>query len=283
MANRNSLNIRRIGQPKDFWGDAYHSLQDMSWPTVLSLFFLAFLTLNTLFAGLYSLGGDCIQGAEKGSFLSLFFFSVQSFTTIGYGNLSPQTNYANILVTLEAFTGMFCTALMTGLIFAKFSLPKTRVLFSKNILFSPRDGKRSLVFRVANGRGNAIVSAKIEVTLLIDDMTEEGEKVRRIIPLKVKNQKMPVLTLSITMVHVIDETSPLWEQDLETLRERHPIIVVTVVGIDNVISQNVHAQHFYQYAEMREGEGFKDVLSSETHQGELRYVMDYTRFHDYHS
>ena len=280
MNNRSTLNVKRIGQPKDILGDAYHSLHGMSWPLVLTLFFSSFLIINLVFATLYNLGGDCIKGSD-GSFLSYFFFSVQSFTTIGYGHLSPQGNYANVLVTLEAYTGMFCTALMTGIIFSKFSRPDTRVLFSNNALITTRDGRKSLIFRLANGRGNGIVDAEIKATLLIDDSTSEGEEVRRIIPLPLKVDRMPLLSLSLTAVHLIDESSPLFEQDLDALADANALIAVTVTGVDNLIWQSVHAQHFYRFDDLRLGEGFADVLSSKFRDGELLYTMDYTNFHKY--
>lgn len=280
MRKYDSLNVKRIGQPKDLLGDAYHSLHGMSWAVVLTLFFGSFLIINLIFATLYNFGGDCIKGSD-GSFLSYFFFSVQSFTTIGYGHLSPQSNYANVLVTLEAYTGLFCTALMTGIIFSKFSRPDTRVLFSNNALIATRDRKRSLIFRLANGRGNGIVDAEIKATLLIDDSTSEGEEVRRIIPLQLKVDKMPLLSLSLTAVHPIDESSPLFEQDLDSLAEARALIIVTVIGVDNLIWQHVHAQHFYRFDDLRLGEGFKDILTSRFRDGEILYTMDYNNFHNF--
>lgn len=161
------INIVRIGAPNSLVGDLYHFLLIASWPRLLALFVLSYLGANAVFAGLYVLGGDSIEGARPGSFADAFFFSVQTMATIGYGHLVPRTLWAQVLVTAESFVGLMGLALATGMVFAKFSRPTARVLFSRSAVITARDGVPCLMFRMANQRGNQIVEARIHVVLAL--------------------------------------------------------------------------------------------------------------------
>ena len=160
-------------------GDLYHLLVDSPWPRLLGIIATLFLIVNALFAFAYLAGGDGIENARPGSFIDAFFFSVQTMGTIGYGRLAPGTVWSNLLVTVEVITGVLGLAMVTGLVFAKFSRPTARVVFSQRAVVTPHDGVPSLMFRMANARGNRIVEARVRAVLARDETTAEGETMRR--------------------------------------------------------------------------------------------------------
>ena len=278
--NGRSLPVRRLGQPRAPISDLYHNILLMRWRSLFLLLLLIFLSINVLFAGLYSLSAGCVRGEGPLSFSDLFFFSVQSFSTIGYGVMSPHTTYAHILVTCEAFLGLVTTGLIAGVIFSKFAVPTTRVLFADKALLAERDGFNCLLFRLANGRGNAIVSVKVQATLIITDTTTEGEFTRRLLDLKLTTCGTPILTLSFTGVHRIVEESPLYGVSEQDLAERDAIVAVTLTGIDETLGQTVHAQYFYRAGDLLSGHRFTDILKLQRDGDRFFYEMDYRKFND---
>ena len=175
--------------------DAYHSWLAASWTRALALVVIAYLAINLLFALLYlALGG--VENARPGSFADAFFFSVQTIATIGYGKLAPVSLAAHLLVTIESFCGITGLALMTGLMFAKFARPSARVLWSEVAVVAVMDGVPSLMFRVANARGNQVVEAQLRLGMLRSEVTPEGERIRRQHDLKLVRPNSAVFALS---------------------------------------------------------------------------------------
>ncbi|MBW4619474.1 MAG: ATP-sensitive inward rectifier potassium channel 10 [Cyanosarcina radialis HA8281-LM2] len=268
----------RKGLPRFSWSDLYHLLLTLSWTTFLLLVSLLYLISNTLFAIAYLAGGDCIQNARPGSFTDAFFFSVQTMATIGYGSMFPQTDYANAIVTVEALVGLLGVAMVTGLAFARFSMPSARVLFSRVAIIAPYDRVQTLMFRVANERRNLIVEAQMTVTLVRNEVTAEGQFMRRFHDLPLVRQRTPVFAFTWTVMHPIDPRSPLYGMTPETIAEQEAEIVVTMTGIDETVSQIVHSRHSYTAQEIMWNMRFVDILSR-TPEG--RRAIDYTRFHDF--
>ena len=165
MARRPSifLGVERRNIRRAPLADLYHNLIARSWGRLLGLVASVYIVANLMFACLYTVGGDCIAGASV--FKDRFFFSVQTLSTIGYGTMAPKTTYAHILVTVQAFSGTLFLALVTGLVFAKFSRPTARVMWSKKVVFVERNGKRQLQFRMANERANQVVEAQLRVAM----------------------------------------------------------------------------------------------------------------------
>jgi inward rectifier potassium channel len=271
------INIVRTGAPNSFVGDLYHFLLITSWLRLLALFVLSYLAANAVFAGLYVLGGDSIEGARPGSFADAFFFSVQTMATIGYGKMVPRTLWAHTLVTVESFVGLMGLALATGMIFAKFSRPTARVLFSRHAVITTRDGVPCLMFRMANQRGNQIVEARIHVVLARNETTLEGESLRRLYDLEMMRAQNALFALSWTAIHPLIEDSPLHRATPESLAADEAEIIVSLTGLDETFSQTVHARHSYVADEIAWGARFVDILSR-TPDGRRR--VDYTRFHD---
>ncbi|HEY6299857.1 MAG TPA: ion channel [Candidatus Binatus sp.] len=264
------------GAPTGAFEDLYHFLVTSSWPALIGLIAAAFTIANLLFATGYYLDQG-IENARTGSFADMFFFSVQTMATIGYGKMEPVTIFSNILVSVEALTGLLALALMTGLVFSKFSRPTARVRFSRYVVIGPRDGTPSLMIRAANLRANRIVEAEIHVVLARQEVTVEGDTVRRLYDFPMTRSRSAMFALSWTAVHRIVEGSPLFGQTRESLADCAPEIIVSIIGLDETFSQTVHARHTYELDEIVWGARFADVLV--LHPDGSRSV-DYTRFDD---
>ncbi len=270
-------NVVRVGAREAPLADLYHRLMEARWRWLLGTILVAYLALNTLFAGIYLLGGDCVENAQPGSFRDMFFFSVQTMATIGYGKMVPRTTWANVWVSVEALCGIVGTAMATGLMFAKFSRATARVLFSRCAVVSRRDGVESLMFRMANERGNQIAEATVRLVMSRSEVTPEGERVRRFYDLPLARDRNAAFTLSWTVIHPITRASPLHDGTRESLAESATIFIVTVMGMDDTSGQTIHARHVYNPEDLRWGERFVDIIT-ELPDGGRR--IDYTRFHD---
>lgn len=266
----------RLGTPVEHRSDLYALLMGGSWARLSGAIALAYLVLNAVFAGLYLLEDGAIQNAAPGSFADAFFFSVQTFATIGYGGMTPRTPYANALVTVEAAVGLLTTALATGLMVAKAARPRSAALFSDCMVVTPRNGVPTLMFRVGNARGNDIVDASITVVALLEELTAEGEHMRRLVDVPLARSRTPIFGLTWTVVHPLDDSSPLRDADF-TGAGHLVTFIVTLTGHDGTYGQTTYARRFYAPADVRVGHRFVDVMSQLP---DGRMVIDYARFHD---
>ncbi len=264
------------GAPTRALDDLYHYLVTASWPALIGIIALAFLIANLVFAVGYYLDGG-VENARYRSFADMFFFSVQTMATIGYGKLVPVTLFSNILVSIEALIGLLALALMTGLVFAKFSRPTARVRFSRYVVVGPRDGTTSLMIRMANMRANRIVEANIHVVLARNETTVEGESIRRFYDLTMTRNRSAMFALSWTAVHRIVEGSPLFGQTHDSLANGRSEIVVSITGLDETFSQTIHARHTYEVDEIMWGARFADVLILDS---DGSRSIDYSHFDD---
>ncbi|MBD2386867.1 ion channel [Cylindrospermum sp. FACHB-282] len=271
------LEIMGMGAWYSYWRDPYHLLLTLPWSGFLCLICIFYVTINAVFALAYWVGGDCIANARPGSFLDAFFFSVQTLASIGYGAMYPKTTYANIIVTIEAMIGVMGIAMLTGLAFARFSRPTARVIFSRVTLITVYEGMPTLTFRTANQRRNMILEAQMRLYLMRDEVTAEGQFMRRIYDLKLLRNQTPSFTLSWSVMHVIDQSSPLYGMTPESLIQTNTMLIASVSGIDETVSQVVHARHSYGADEILWNHQFVDIMH-QTPDGH-RYV-DYQYFHD---
>ncbi len=276
VSNRR-YDVVRKGLSHTKWRDYYHLLLTLDWPQFFVLTVASYVASNTVFALLYLAGGDCIKNARPGSFLDAFFFSVQTMATIGYGSMYPSTDYANLLVSIEALVGLLGVAMGTGLMFARFSRPTARVLFSGVAVIAPHNGVPALMLRVANERRNQILEAQIGVSLLRDEVTAEGNFMRRFYDLKLLRSQTRSFALSWMVIHEIDENSPLYGVTPELMAQTETDIVVTITGIDETASQTVHARHYYMTEEILWNMRFVDIF---TKKSDGRRMLDFHRFHD---
>jgi inward rectifier potassium channel len=254
--------------------DLYHYLVRSPWPILLMLVLGAFTAANALFALAYWLDGG-VQGSRPDSYTDMFFFSVQTMSTIGYGVLHPTTFFSNALASLEALMGLVGLAVMTGLVFAKFSLPTARVRFSRYAVVSRRDGVPSLMFRMANLRESNILEAQIHLVFSRVEVTAEGERLRRFYDLRLQRERSALFTLSWTAVHQILPDSPLSGETPESFRDSGVMIVVSLTGLEQTFSQTVNARQFYGAEDILWGKRLADIT---VFRGEETPVLDYSRF-----
>jgi inward rectifier potassium channel len=235
-----------------------------------------YLGANAGFACLYYFAGG-VEGARPDSFLDAYFFSVQTMATIGYGRMVPVSVFANVIVTVEALFGLVGLALATGLMFAKFSQPRARVVFSKHAIIGVREGVPTLLIRLANERRTGLVEAQLRLVLVRDEVTRDGESVRRFYPVPLLRSSTAVFALSWTAVHTIDESSPLYGATPESLAAGLSDLVASLVGIDEVTAQAVHARYSWRHDDILFDHRFVDVFVRTPDGGR---ALDYSRFHD---
>jgi inward rectifier potassium channel len=266
----------RKGTPSELRKDFYAFFMAGPWSRlVLSLAFL-YVAANAFFAGLYLLEPGSIGNARPDSFADAFYFSVQTFSTIGYGALTPATTYGNLVVAAEAACGLLGAAFATGLMFAKAARPRSSTLFSRTMIVTVRNGVPCLVFRVGNARGNDIVDATISVTALREEVTQEGHHMRRQHDVRLVRERSPFFTMTWTVIHELVPGSPLHDVDWANPKDLVSI-VCTLVGHDGTYGQTTYARHIYLPEDVRVGHRFVDVMS-QLEDG--RFLIDYARFHD---
>ena len=258
--------------------DLYHSVVSMRWTAYLGFFAVAFFVVNAAFGFLYYVGDASIGGLSSASYWEYFFFSVQTLATIGYGTKFPQTMYADVLVTIEAMTGLLGLGVFAAIAFARLSIPRSRIIFSNSAVIADFDGAPTLMFRVANERKNTIIGAELALHLFIHETTKEGDSIRRIYDLPLVRNHHPLLSLTWLIFHPIVEGSPLFGQSPESLEKGDFALVATLKGLDETISQTVHANHAYRCTDIRWGHRFQDMFMEDPVTG--RSSIDLNRIHD---
>jgi inward rectifier potassium channel len=244
------------------WGirDAYHFLLGAPWWLDVSLITAAFLAANLIFACAYLVLGG-VANARPGSFGDAFFFSVQTMGTIGYGEMYPVSLPANLLVTSEAVFGLVLTALATGLVFAKFSAVRPRLVFARRAVITPLNGVSTLMVRVGNERGNYIAEVEVHLILMRTEQTLEGRTLYRMRDLVPVRSRSPAFSRGMTIMHTIDESSPLKGDTAQSLRTSEAELIVTLVGLDGTTGQYVHARCSYLDDEILFDHHLADMLT----------------------
>jgi inward rectifier potassium channel len=265
------------GLETNFWSDFYHNAMTASWPTFFGALAAAFLSINLLFAGVFMLSGDDIANARPGSFWDLFFFSVETTSTVGYGDMHPQTVYGHSVATIENFTGMVLLAVMTGLVFSRFSRPRARLIFARNPVITIHNGAPMLKFRLANARNNFITEANAKLWVLTSNVTTEGLRLVGFQPMRLVKSENPVFALSWTLLHPVDEESHLFGLTPEEIEASEMNFIVSITGLDETSSQIVHARQTFAAQDLRFGHEFVDIHSVDDN-GTRR--VDFSKIHD---
>ena len=256
--------------------DLYFVFLQARWPVALGLLVTSYLGLNALFALLFLAFGG-VANARPGSFADAFHFSIQTMGTIGYGAMYPVSPMAHALVAAESVCGLVVTALVTGLVFAKFSRSSARIIFTRQAVISPMEGVPTLMFRISNERANMIVEAQLRVSIVRTEHTREGMVFYRMHDLALSRDRSQAFTRSWTALHPIVPGSPLHDATPRTLAEQEVEVNITIVGIDETSMQPVHARHRYLDSEILWGARHADIISEQPG-GDI--VLDMTRFHD---
>ena len=241
-----SFNIERKGHHT--W-NAYKFLVNMGWIRFFLLLIVWYLSINLCFALAYMIEGSAgIQGIDENTFLHelrhTFYFSIQTFTTVGYGEMNPVGVWSNIISVFNAFIGLMFFALATGLFFARFSMPRDDIAFAEKILVSPYNDGRALMIRFVNERDNNIVDLKARITMTWL-VKEEGLLRRKFSNLELELERIYLFPLNWTLVHIIDDESPLYKLDFDNLQESHTEFLVMIKGFDDTYGKAIHSKKSY--------------------------------------
>lgn len=258
-----TYNIKRIGGLTGI-KDIYKFLIDLSWLQFVGLAFATFIVINILFAAIYlSIGTDQLAGTSPAhsDFANAFFFSVQTLMTIGYGHISPNGIGANIASVIESFVGLMGIALMTGLIYGRFSKPSSKIAFSSNIIISPFKSGQALMFKVVNQRNSTLLNVRVKLMLIMDSKTENSSvfKEYHLLPLQI--DQIHFFPLTWTIVHEIHADSPLSEKSLNEILNRNAEVIVLIEAYDETHHQNIFERHSYAGSQWLENVRFKKNYS----------------------
>jgi inward rectifier potassium channel len=265
-----SFNIQREGSGKV---NVFKTLINMSWPKFFGYFIILYVTINFGFALLYLAGGEgSIQNLSEGNLFvkleELFYFSVQTFTTVGYGKLNPISTYANILATFNAFSGLMFFALVTGLFFSKFSTPIDHIRYSKNIIIDNYKGSHALMMRIVNELDNHIMNLNARITMSwINNENEDPRRKFAQLPLEIDS--IYLFPLNWTLVHKIDERSPLYGKSKEDLMNTKAEFIIMIHGYDRTYSKEIHSGSSYVCKDLIYGAHFNTMYESKNNQNIL--------------
>ena len=260
----------------------YHWLLTISWPRFLAFISGSYIIVNIFFAVAFLLlGPDALQsstGDFAGSpFYRAFFFSVDTFATIGYGNIIPVGAAANTLVTIEALLNIVGVALATGVIFARFSRPSARIIYSRNAIVAPYREKTALEFRIANARSSQLI--EVQVQAILTKLEQVGDStVRKFYDLSLERNRVVFFPLSWTVVHPIDPASPMWGLTHADLLKAEAELLVLLIGTDETVSQSVRSRSSYQASEIVWGAKFSNMFMRTEAEGIIG--MNLSRIHE---
>jgi inward rectifier potassium channel len=284
MMNRDgTFNVDRDGMSIIRSLSLYHWLITISWTRFMLLTVAFYFSVNFIFAGGYYLcGPDALNGTESTTFTdhywNCFFFSVETFATIGYGALNPRNAAANWLMTFEAFFGLISAAMATGLLFARFARPNAKILYSDHAVIAPFKEGKALMVRIINQRSSQLIN--IEAQMIFSWMKEkDGRRIRQYHALPLDRQKVTFFPLHWTIVHEIDEQSPLHGKNAQFLKEAETEMFVLITATDETYSQTVHSRSSYRYDEIIWGAKFRDIFEKGSRGKAIGVNMK--RIHDY--
>lgn len=269
LGREGELRFAVVDAPRRPLKDLYHHLLRGRWSVLLLLSFVTYAVTNLVFAGLYWLEDDGIEGMH--SFADALWFSVQTFSTIGYGALTPTSLWANTLVLVESFAGLLGTAMMAAVLFAKLSRPSARVVFSDYLVVQNRDGVPTLQLRIANERNNQILNAELQVAALVEERSLEGEYMRRFRKLALERERSPLFAMSWTGIHRLDEDSPLFGLTADNVTKRLVFVLVTFTGTDDTFVQTVHTRKVFMPSSICFGVRFADMIEHAEGQTRMHY------------
>ncbi len=265
------------GIVRPIFHDLFHHFMTVSWPRLFATLATFFFVFDLLFGFLYYLVPGCIANLNPPGFAGDFFFSVETLATVGYGEMHPETFYGHLIAMIEIFVGLMSLALITGLMFARFSRPQARFLFTRNGVIRTIAGKRTLMFRAANERQNVVQDASARLRMLRDEVTAEGYEIRRIVDLPLLRSEHPMFALGWTLMHIIDDASPLHSETEESLSNSKASFILSLSGTDENTGQTLMARGEYSSADIRWNSTFHDILE-EAPDGSIH--VDYSKFND---
>ncbi|MEM7367934.1 MAG: ion channel [Bacteroidota bacterium] len=285
-----SFNVRRTGT--NWWAllHPYQFLILLPWWKFWIVVFISYLLINSGFAFLYMMAGiENLTGAPMGEdgaevafgtkFAYAFFFSVQTITTVGYGSISPTGMLVNVISAFEAMVGLLGFAFASGIMYGRFSRASAKISFSENLLLAPyhKTGGNALMFRIVNRRKNQMIELELGFVLLYYKMVD-GKIRRQFFQLKLERDKVAVFPITWTIVHPIDEDSPLWKKDISFLMDSEAELLVNLKGYDDTFDKVVHIRYSYKYKDLVTGARFKPAYY---HDEDGMIVLEIDKLGDY--
>ena len=276
MMNRDgSYNIVRKGgltKMQDF----YKYMLDTSLPKFLIILLIIYIILNLFFSGVYMLIGiEQLKGIPDNQppFFSAFFFSTQTFTTVGYGSVSPGGTGAEIVAMIEAFFGLMAFAIATGLLYGRFSKPNAKIGFSENIIITPFEDTKAVMFKIVNMRDNVLLKSKVNVYLALDKEDGEHSFIKQYYQLNLEVDNIMFFPLTWTLVHKITDDSPLFGLSLDNIKKRNGEVLVLIETFDETYSQDIVKKHSYAHEDWLENVKFEGNFRP-NEKGELVLYID---------
>ncbi len=251
----------RIGATRFDFSDPYHLALTARWPAFALTVFALYGLITAVFAALYLAQPGCVANARAGSAADAFFFSIETLATVGYGEMAPATLYGHLVSSAEIVTGMAFTAIMTGLVFVRFSKPKAKIVYADDAVITRHDGQPTLMIRIGNGRPNLLTDVKVHLNALIHETTREGQTYRRVQELRLARAAIPMFPLTQTLMHGIDAQSPLAGVDAETLAVSDVRLVLSIEARDPGLAAMVYDLRTYDASQIRFGMHYADAIS----------------------
>ncbi len=240
--------------------DPYYIAVSLSWRAFFLLFLGAELTINTVFALLYLAQPGAVANARPGTFSDVFFFSLETLATVGYGVMAPATLYGHLVSGAEIVTGMIFTAIMTGLLFVRFSKPRARILYAANPVVTLHNGRPTLMLRIGNARANPLTNVRLSVHALVRQVSAEGHPQRSLVELPLVRGRLPIFAILWTLMHVIDEASPLYGMDAQAVEVENLRFFLTVAARDHGTGQEVSDLRVYAGGDIRFGMHYREAV-----------------------
>ena len=241
--------------------DPYYLAVALSWRQFLTALLALFLLVNAIFAALFWLVPGSVANARPGNPLDDFFFSIETLATVGYGEMYPATLYGHVIASTEIACGIAFTAILTGLTFVRFSRPRARFAFAANPVVAMHNGKPTLMVRIGNGRAAPLTNATAKLSVLLFETTAEGSLFRRVQELRLQRSHLPVFPLTWTLMHVLDERSPLYSYNESRAIEANLRMFLTLEARDPTLATVVYDGHTYGPEDLRFGMRYADAIS----------------------
>jgi inward rectifier potassium channel len=264
----------KIGASRYDLSDPYHIALTVRWPTFILGVAASYALINAFFALLYLAQPGCVANVRPGLAGDAFFFSIETLATVGYGVMAPATLYGHLVASAEIITGMAFTAIITGLIFVRFSKPKAKILYADTVVIGRHNGRPTLMLRIGNGRTSVLTQVQVSLTALIRETTLEGQPFRRLHELPLARSSAPIFPLLLTLMHEIDAHSPLAGLDRQGLDDSEMTLILSLEARDPELAAKVYDIKSYAAADIRPGMRYVDAVSRHR---EGHTVADLTR------
>jgi len=269
-----TVELVKRGAPRFDFRDPYHLALEMSWKQFAAAFLCVELGINIFFASLYVAVPGCVANARPGAFSDAFFFSLETLATVGYGVMAPATLYGHVISAIEIVSGMVFTAIMTGLLFVRFSKPRPKILFADQAVVTTHNGGLTLVVRIANGRLTLLTNATVRLGVVLLEVSEEGRPIRRLHDLPLVNANLSLFPLTWEIMHEINENSPLAGYDAEQFKQSDVRLFLTIEARDHALGAAVHDLRIYMASEVLFGVHYAQAITLDD---QMRPVADLTQ------